>query len=162
RDIVAGSIGPFGDSVSAMFFFLPLGHDQSVYGRQWITWSLIGLNTLIFVVTFFLSRTAVTRVESAMRSLHAMSYEYPDARVHPAVFAGLPGGFRREFDLILSDDPEDADEPGSRELTREAKKLVAAVESVPSIRFGYRPGKPSAFGFVSSLFIHGDHWHLAG
>src|SRR5262249_44404960 len=126
------------------------------------TWSLIGLNTLIFVVTFFLGRTAVPRVEAAMRSLHAMSYQYPDARVNPAVFDGIPAGFRREFDGILSPDPEDADEPGSRELTREAKKLVAAVESVPSIRFGYRPAKPSAFGFVSALFIHGDHWHLAG
>src|SRR5262249_23596759 len=128
-----------------MFFFLPLGHDQTVYGRQWITWSLIGLNTLIFVVRFFLGRTAVPRCEAELRSGQAMGRAYPDARVSPAVFADIPVGFRREFEFVLSDDPDDADEPGSRELTREAKKLVAAVESVPSIRYGYRPAKPNAF-----------------
>ena len=141
---------------------LPYGQDKTVYGRQWITWFLIAINVLVFAVTAAMDRGAAERVRSAVELLDTAHEIYPEARVPSAVFAPLQPQLRKVLAFLTSDDPDDEGAPGSFEVRKAARRLVAAVEARPSSRFGYRPGRPSALGFVASPFMHADIWHLAG
>ena len=141
---------------------LPYGHDKSVYGRQWITWLIIAINVLVFAVTTMMERGVEARIHSAVEALDAAHEIYPEARVPSAIFAPLSLRMRVGLAFITSDDPGDADAPGSFEVRKAARRFVVAVGERPSTRFGYTPGKPTTIGFVSSPFMHADVWHLAG
>ncbi|MCZ7681765.1 MAG: hypothetical protein M5U28_24425 [Sandaracinaceae bacterium] len=64
-----------------MFLFLPIGHDQPVYDRPWITIGLILLCSGIFVGSCVYSVPAMGELEAAARSIDDISLRYPDARV---------------------------------------------------------------------------------
>ena len=141
---------------------LPFGHDKTVYGRQWITWFLIAINVLVFLATALMDRRASEQIHSAAELLDTAHEIYPEARVPSAVFAPLQPRLRAVLAFVTSDDPDDEGAPGSFEVRKAAKRLVAAVEAQPSARFGYRPGRPSVIGFLASPFMHADVWHLLG
>ena len=140
---------------------LPYGHDQNVYGRQWITIGLIAVNVLVFALTFLLGQGADRDIGAALVEVERVTEQYPDARVSPAAVASLPPSARKDLPFV-SDDPDDAGEPGEPELRWAVKRLVAAVNAKPTLRFGYRPGKPTALGFATHSFLHADVGHLAG
>ena len=129
---------------------LPYGHDKSVYGRQWITWLLITMNVLIFLVTALMERGADERIRSVVDALDTAHEIYPEACVPSAVFKPLTPRLRAVLGFITSDDPDDVSAPGSFEVRKAARRLVAAVEDRPTVRFGYtsnhvlrrRPGGP--------------------
>ena len=141
---------------------LPYGHDQSVYGRQWVTYGLIALNVAAFAVTWVVEERASARLEARIEALADARLEHPDARIDPSVLAGAPDGAVEIFAGIVQRD-EDApltDEDIALEgATRDA---LSALGELPSQRFGYRPGDPSPLTFVTSLFLHGGLWHLLG
>jgi membrane associated rhomboid family serine protease len=141
---------------------LPFGHDKSIYGRQWITWLLIAVNVIVFAVTALMEHRADDRFQSAVRVLDTAHETYPEARVPSAVFAQLPLRWRVGLAFITSDDPDDADQPGSFEVRKAARRFVAAADDRPTTRFGYTPGRPRALGFFANAFMHADIWHLAG
>ena len=141
---------------------LPFGHDKSVYGRQWITWFLIAINVLVFAVTALMDRGADERIRAAVDALDTAHEIYPEARVPSAVFTPLTPRLRAVLGFLTSDDPDDQGAPGSFEVRKAAKGLVAAVEDRPSARFGYTPGRPRPLGFFANAFMHADIWHLAG
>ena len=141
---------------------LPFGHDKSVYGRQWITWLLITINALVFAVTALMDRGSDERIHAAVDALDSAHEIYPEARVPSAIFAPLTPRLQSVLGFITSDDPDDADAPGSFEVRKAARKLVAAVADRPNARFGYTPGRPRALGFFANSFMHADIFHLAG
>jgi membrane associated rhomboid family serine protease len=141
---------------------LPYGHDKSVYGRQWLTWLLIAINVIVFLVTTLMDRGADQRIREAVDALDTAHEIYPEARVPSRVFETLTPRLRAVLGFITSDDPDDADAPGSFEVRKAARRLVAAVGDRPSVRFGYVPGRPRALGFFTNAFMHADIWHLAG
>ena len=141
---------------------LPFGHDKSVYGRQWITWLFIVINVIVFAVTAAMDRGADERIRSAVEALDTAHEIYPEARVPSAVFAPLSLRLRVVLAFITSDDPDDAEAPGSFEVRKAARRLVVAVGERPSTRFGYTPGKPTKIGFFANSFMHADLWHLVG
>src|SRR5262245_21964263 len=141
---------------------LPYGHDQTVYGRQWIMSILIALNVVVFLVSYLLDRGASAAIHDAASAVDRIHEQYPDARVRPKAVEALPPELKDAVDELVSDDPEDMVAPGAASLGRAVKQLVNAVNEKPAIRFGYRPGKPSALGFLTTLFMHGDIEHLLG
>lgn len=140
---------------------LPYGHDQNVYGRQWITIGLIAVNVLVFALTFLLGPRADRDVDAALATMESVSERYPDARVTSAAVASLPPSVRNSQPFV-SDDPEDLGEPGEPELRWAVGRLVAASDAMPMNRFGYRPGKPTVTTLVTHTFLHADLTHLAG
>ena len=141
---------------------LPFGHDKSIYGRQWITWFLIAVNVIVFAITALVDQGAEERFHAAVDLLDTAHETYPEARVPSAVFAPLPLRFRVGLAFITSDDPDDAEAPGSFEMRKASRRMVAAFEDRPTARFGYTPGRPRALGFFAGAFMHADIWHLAG
>src|SRR5262245_51663566 len=141
---------------------LPYGHDQTVYGRQWVMSILIALNVFVFLVSYLLDRGATTDIDKAAREVDRIHAAYPDARVLPKAVETLPEAIQDELPPLVSDDPEDIEAPGSAALGRAVRQLVNAVNAKPSFRFGYRPGKPSVLGLFTMLFMHGDIEHLVG
>src|SRR5262249_8225554 len=141
---------------------LPYGHDQTVYGRQWVMSILIALNVVVFLVSYLLDRGATADIDKAAREVDRIHEAYPDARVLPKAVETLPQTIQDALPPLVSDDPEDIEGPGSAALGRAVKQLVNAVNTKSSFRFGYRPGKPSALGLFTMHFMHGDIEHLAG
>jgi membrane associated rhomboid family serine protease len=142
-------------------FVLPIGHDQSVYGRSWLTYTLIVIHVVVFAATWFPQRDADQRIERALGELETAMATYPEARVKPAVIAGLPSALREALAPVVSEDA-DQDEEGAPELTRASKRLVQAVTTSPTHRYGYRPSDPRPLGFFTNPLLHADIWHLAG
>jgi membrane associated rhomboid family serine protease len=142
-----------------MFVLLPTGHDQKVYGGQWVTLFLIGLNVLAFAVTFLVSHDGRRDISDAMDAVDLVRVQFPDARVQPRSLKTLPERFRRQYASMIADS-DYTGAVGDRELRAATKRLVGVVESLPSHRFGYRPAMPSALTAFTSLFVHGGLWHL--
>ncbi len=141
-----------------MFALVPTGHDQKIYGGQWLTMFLIGLNVLAFAVMHLMS-DGDERIDQAMREVEGVRTEFPAARVQARSLKTLPERFRREFRAMVADS-DYTGAAGDRELRAATKELVTAIESTPGRRFGYRPAMPSALDALTSLFVHGDLWHL--
>jgi membrane associated rhomboid family serine protease len=142
-------------------FILPYGHDQSVYGRQWVTWGLIAVNVLAFGASWLASLPARDELGEAITELATERVRHPDARVDPAVLRSSPEiaeelSFlsQREEDAPLTDE--------DLELEVKTRRTIEALHALPSYRFGYQPGAPSPLAFFTSMFMHADIWHLLG
>ncbi len=83
--------------------------------------------------------------------------------VNVAVFAAI--AVPQSFDVIA------ATEPGFSERLRALSQLVGQLPFVPAqisaydltvSQYGFRPGAPSLTALFSSMFLHGDFFHLLG
>lgn len=144
-----------------MFLFLPIGHDQPVYDRPWITIGLILLCSGIFVGSCVYSVPAMGELEAAAQSIDDISLRYPDARVSFTV-EGLPPRLDGPIRSLVDLRPERTPRMGDAELEAAMLRLVSAMNRVPALRFGYRPGAPTVSGVVGHAFMHGDWLHLFG
>jgi membrane associated rhomboid family serine protease len=138
--------------------FLPIGHDQSFYGRAWLTWALITANVVAFVVVALSSDSEHERLEAALTRLDDVLVEYPDARISRNQLRKLPDGFAEALAQRAEASPG---AEGEQEIEAALGSVGRAVEGLPAVRFGYRPGKPSVKSGFTSLFVHGGLWHLA-
>jgi membrane associated rhomboid family serine protease len=142
---------------------LPYGHDRYVYSRPWATIVLIGLNVLAFAAAWLAERGGRHDVEHAVAEVLQVLEEHPGARVPPATLASLPPRLREVFaPLQAGKDYDGADGEGEFELRKALRRMTAAAEARPSVRFGYRPGRPGVVSALTSLFMHGGLAHLLG
>jgi membrane associated rhomboid family serine protease len=141
---------------------VPIGHDQSVYGRQWVVRLLLVINAAVFALTYLAGRGADEAIDKAASALDRVVEEYPEGRVPPQSVASLPPGARARLKQLVAASEEDTQAEGSLAVDRAVRRLVVAVESQPHVRYGYRPGKPSVIGFFTSTFMHADLMHLVG
>jgi membrane associated rhomboid family serine protease len=137
--------------------FLPIGHDQGFYGRSWLTWALMAANVIAFAIVALSSGSEEARVDAAAARLDRALMAYPDARVSPQQLRKLPDGVA---ELLMERTQASPDADGEQELGAALRDFSRAVEKVPAVRFGYRPGKPGVTSALTSLFVHGGLWHL--
>lgn len=146
-----------------MFFFLPIGHDQSIRRTPWVTAVLLAL----CVAVFFLQRAFAVSPEAIHR---AMIHQH---RCEEAVLERWFGE-----DPARTEPPTDAEmehllvavrahQVGAGEPTVAALLAAdAAVERLraadPTLRFGYRPRDGLSLGFFTHAFLHGGLMHLIG
>jgi membrane associated rhomboid family serine protease len=145
-----------------MFLVVPYGHDQTVYGRQWITLFLIAFNFLAFGASFVAERYARDHFIDAAAEVDVLHEIYPDARVPPSAVAAAPPIMRDSLEFLVSDDPDDLGEQGAYPLKKAVTRMIAAANEQPTLRFGYIPARPTVLGFLGSPFMHADIWHIAG
>lgn len=141
---------------------LPYGHDQSVYGRQWVTAGLIAVNVAMFGYTFLAEQGPEVRLEAALDRVHDLRASRPDARIDPSILAGAPEGAAIVFGSFVQDDPDAPLTDADVELEDATRDALRALGELPSQRFGYRPSDPSPVTFLTSIFVHGGFWHLFG
>ena len=113
---------------------LPYGHDQSVYGRQWVTFGLIALNFAVFALTWWVEGDADAEIERRAQVFTVLTFTHPEAPL-------------TDVDI---------------ELENATRDLIAAANELPTVGYGYRPGDPSPVTFLTSLFLHAGIWHLLG
>ncbi len=142
-------------------FILPYGHDQSVYGRQWVTWGLIALNIGAFGWSWIASQNAEQELGEAIRTLAVERIRHPDASVDPAILRTSPE-IAEELSFLS---PREDDAPLTDEdlaLEAATRRTIDALHALPEQRFGYQPAAPSVLTFFTSMFMHADIWHLFG
>jgi membrane associated rhomboid family serine protease len=141
---------------AAMFFFLPWGHDQPVYDRPWLTYALVTACTAIFLVSAYFQVGAERDLEDAALRVEARLERAPAATVSFTV-SGMP-----EPAASIVADLTDTARPGDPELEAAVLDVVAAMNRMPTFRFGWKPASPSVRGALGHAFMHADVFHLLG
>ncbi|MGE0787344.1 MAG: rhomboid family intramembrane serine protease [Sandaracinaceae bacterium] len=144
-----------------MFIVLPIGHDRPVYDRPWVTISLITACVGIFLASEVLSHAAMRELTAAANEVDAISANHPDARITFTI-EGLPQPLRPIIDPLIDTRPDRRPQPGDAELDQAMRRLIAAMNRLPELRFGYRPGHPTVLGAIGHMFMHGGYMHLFG
>jgi membrane associated rhomboid family serine protease len=147
--------------MAPLVFLLPIGHDQPVYDRPWLTFGLIGLCTALFFVTATLDASALDEAGSAIGRMDAIAAHDPDARVTFTV-EGLPERLDPIVRPLIDTSSSRRSSEGDAALGDAVRDAVAALNRVPTLRWGYRPGHPSVVRAFTSMFLHADFGHLAG
>lgn len=143
-----------------MFFFVPWGHDRPVYERPWATIALIAACTLFFLIGYSVEASAEAELMAAAAQIDAIQEQHPEARMHAPV-TGLP---TRLDELIqpLVDTENTRMRPGDADLEGAVRSAVAALNRLPTIRFGWRSGAPSVTRAITYMFVHAGFSHLFG
>ncbi|MBX3271374.1 MAG: rhomboid family intramembrane serine protease [Sandaracinaceae bacterium] len=144
-----------------MFIVVPIGHDQPVYDRPWLTLGTIAVCTCVFLVSWAVEISAMSEITAAAAEVDAVASRYPGARVSFAV-SGLSGQLSAAIGSLVDESPERAARPGDAELEAAMLRLVRGLNRLPALRFGYRPGAPTVSGVLGHAFMHADVFHLAG
>lgn len=144
-----------------MFFLLPIGHDQPVYDRPWLTIGLILLCSGIYLASWTIEVGANVDLMEAANEIDAVSARYPNARVSFTI-DGLPAHIDRLISPLVDTSPSRRHVPGDAELERAMLDLVGAMNRLPALRFGYRPSHPTVLGAIGHMFMHGGFFHLLG
>lgn len=145
-----------------MFVIIPTGHSRTVWGSSWLTFGLMALCALVFLVTWKMELSSEERATEALGRLDELLQENPGAGMDPEIVEPLPLDVQAVLPLRDPDDWLDEDEGLAAEMDEAGQSLVDALMGRPAMRFGYRPAQPSILQAVSSMFVHADIWHLLG
>lgn len=142
-------------------FILPIGHDQPVYDRPWITLGLIVACSGIFFASCSYEASVLAELEVAAEEIDAIAQEFPEARV-PFTVHGLPAELGDRLNRFVDESPDRAPRLGDAQLEAGMLRLVRALNRLPTLRFGYRPAAPTVSGAIGHVFMHADLFHLLG
>jgi len=145
-----------------MFFTIPIGHDRTVFGAPWVTFTIMSVCTVVAALSFVFEATVEGELERSEAEIRAVVARHPRARVSFHV-EGLPRAIAREyFEPFVDDDPRRIPQLGDAELDGALRGFVAQLNQLPTLRGGYRPAAPSFDTLLVSMWLHGDVMHLLG
>lgn len=144
-----------------MFFLLPIGHDQPYYERPWLTITLIAVCTALLGVTMWLEAAVDPELEAALIEIAIVQAEHPEARAAIEI-EGLPESIEQQVAPLLDTTPGRRITDADRALEDALVRLVAALNGIPTIAWGFRPGHPRLGSAFASMFLHGGVFHLVG
>ena len=144
-----------------MWIILPIGHDQPVYDRPWLTFGLILACSGIWLASFVFELRANADLMSAAADIDRVHQAYPGARIRFTV-DGLPSHLESQIAPLFDADPNRPPTAGDEELGDAMIALVNGMNRHPVLRFGYRPGRPTVGSAIAYMFMHGGLFHLLG
>lgn len=144
-----------------MFLVLPIGHDQPVYDRPWLTIALIAACTVIFAGTSLYALGVEEEMDQAAGEIDDVLTAHPYAHLSFTV-DGLPEGIAGVIIPLIDTRPDRVQAEGDAELEAAMVRFVDAMNHHPVLRFGYRPGAPRVSAAVAHIFMHGGIFHLLG
>jgi len=144
-----------------MWLILPIGHDQPVYDRPWLTIALILGCAGFWGASYLFEVRAEAQMHTAALQIETINERYPGARIRFTV-DGLPASINNAIQPLIDTDPNRGPTRGDAELGEAMVALVNAMNRHPLLRFGYRPGRPSAVSAALYMFMHAGLMHLAG
>lgn len=144
-----------------MFFFFPIGHDQPIYERPWLTISLIALCTLILGITATMDSAAEGDLELAVRDMTLVLDTYPGARVSFEV-EGLPEALEPEIRPLIDTTPGRRLTEGDLALEAALRRVFGALNDMPTFAWGFRPARPDLGRAIAHMFLHAGFFHLLG
>lgn len=144
---------------------IPVGHEQQVRRLPYLTISLIGLNFLMFLITYPLELRQRNRlialdeelreveVEYLLRYMLKDPFEAPEKLRSPDIYRELRA-------QLESGDLVDTETDEYRHWKALHDQLQAGLEGRVFYRLGHKPGKPSLGTLITSMFLHGGFGHL--
>lgn len=143
-----------------MFFILPIGSDQAVYTRPYITWVIAALCLVVHIWAVATSDSVAVEVNATGRAFFEELHLDERARISPEVAAALPANVRHELGEWIADDPDD---PAVDEALGEAAIVFGeAVRRLPPLRLGYVPADHRPATLLTYQVAHGGWMHLIG
>ncbi len=142
---------------------LPIGLETSLSRFPRVTFALIGLCVVVFLLQLFFA--GASREEIARRYIDMFNYytQHPGLKLPPEVEEFATRNLSPEVKALLerrSPTPE-GDPTRQSILNLKARDFLLALDSRPEYRFGYRKDGPW-INAVLSLFLHGGWIHLIG
>lgn len=144
---------------------VPIGRDDAVIDRHaWISYGIIALNVIAFIITGHLSRSSrVAEIGTIWQQAVQYAYTHPGVSIplemtialDPRVNARLSESRNRAPGSFIS-------ETEQGEMNRLANEAVKALGTLPTIRFGYVPRNGGVLPLFTSLFVHAGFFHLLG
>jgi membrane associated rhomboid family serine protease len=141
------------------FFFFPIGNESWISRLPRLTIGLIAVNILAFAATSLIHsriERELGRLEAAMQSIE-QRHLYRLAWEKPNLFHLPPDSLRQAIaqgEVIPEDDPD------FLEWLSYYQKFQETVQSTPFRRWGFVPGAFNPLKIVTSMFLHGNIWHL--
>ncbi len=143
-----------------MFFILPIGSDQAVYTRPYITYVIAALCVLIQIWSVMAADRHAEAIDRTARAFFAELQLDESARIDPDAAATLPANVRSELAPWTA---ESLDDPAVDEaLTEVAVAFGATVRQLPYIKLGYVPADARPLTLLSYQVVHGGWMHLIG
>ncbi len=161
--------------------FLPVGHDQSSVRRlPWVTFTLMGLCLVVFLLTLGPVNNTNERAAQLLSETAEYFFAHPNLELDPEIeeylFGFIPEyqGQREAFKEVLKEgargfglvaDEEDQG-PEETEAEQQAKLdgLIAqfheTLKSSPYFTLGLVPADQNAYAYVTHQFMHGGWMHL--
>ena len=145
-----------------MFLVFPTGHEQ-VTARRWpvVSIFLVVANVLLFVALRPLEASRTAEAEQLLVSAIAQLKKYPGLTPPPCLEARLSESGREKLAEARSKGAPAA--PAQQAILDDlCLRANAALERVPSYRYGYRPADRNLWGMLTHQFLHGGWLHLLG
>ncbi len=155
-----------------MFFFLPIGLDQtSVRRLPWVSFAIIALNLVAFLAVGAGVREAEEEINRRGQAVMAYWTQHPylefPTRILPK---GMSEGQREQLMLLTESMKSVSGAPESeaqrreeqQELDRLVETLRQALAAHPFDVWGLVPASPKPLAFLTSLFMHAGWMHLLG
>lgn len=144
---------------------LPIGRDDAEIQRHaWVSYIIIGLNVLAFLITFGIESSVEDNVDSSWRTAVQYYAAHPYLEMPQEMQDILPDDM--EAELRQQPAPGAVEERAPRreqaELDALTETAVEATQKLPTIRFGYVPKHGSLLTMITSMFLHGGLLHLVG
>ena len=150
--------------------FIPVGLDRSEVRRvPWVSFSLIGVNVLVFLILWLASyrSSAATEVSEKAEAVARYLGQRPYLSIPHELEPYLDAHSRRQLDLARA--AAARGRPVDFVVRRQQQtfndmvaELFATVRRLPLLRWGYVPGDPHADRLLTCLFVHAGWLHLIG
>ncbi len=160
--------------------FIPIGHDQSTVRRlPWVTFSIMGLCLLMFVVTLGGVESAEEEAQRRFSELAEYAFANPDLELEPEIEEHLYGFFpeyqgqRDAFKEILKEgvtargmflgedeEEEESVEDRQKQLDQLTSRFYSALGTSPYFELGLVPAHQKAYAYITHQFMHGGFGHL--
>lgn len=148
-----------------MFFILPLSHEHTVVKRlPVITLSLIIVNTIVYIFTAIHAPQSSERLFDAKTTVFQYYYNHPYLELPPESKDKL---FSSHPDLMEEIDRLSYNQPSKLQVEYYQMILDQAVDEYEEAfksefyrKYGYIPARGSILTTLTSMFLHGDFFHL--
>jgi membrane associated rhomboid family serine protease len=146
---------------------IPIGRDDAEIRRHaWVSYTIIGLNVIAFLLTAVAMRPAVMEsVEHHWQTAFELYVRHPYLKPPPDLAKLLTADDLKE----LRERAEGMKTPSpaivrtqQANLNAIVARAVAAGRELPYMQYGYVPAEGSTFKLFSSMFIHAGILHLLG
>ena len=164
---------------------IPLRH-ENMRGRRWpyITFTLIGLNILIFLFTYGTMKTEAPRRFQVRVNLLSMAARHPDLQMSPAATAYVESVKKQlgdKWDSLLTADrtnhlskyaagQSELEAPDTQDIQQQLQQQMDAAchafeaekQSDLLDNYAFVPADPRPVSYISANFLHGGWLHLIG
>ncbi len=145
---------------------IPIGRDDAVIDRHaWISYGIIALNVIAFIITGHLSRSSrVAEIGATWQEAVQYAYTHPGVAIPLEMTIALDPRVNERLVEARKNAPGRTfrSEEEQAEMNRLSKEAVTALRTLPTIRFGYVPLTGGVWPLFTSLFVHAGFFHLLG